>query len=218
MGHAGGYRAVLKTVSANKTDSFVSGMQMALKYSCLYYIGLQADSRRHALCMSLPWNNPFSGKELMGLELNHPLHVSPFFICNVTERHLIHMEGIKYSWIGLLQFPAPVRLFMQAPSVFRCQRTALIHSGHAKINQVFQHCQVCTHSRHDSAPVLQPKIPCCIIRSHLYGLYGIRAKGDRLSDNIINMPHGNQVAGMLIIGYQHAALIIGRLKKRHQGL
>ena len=128
------------------------------------------------------------------------------------------MEGIEYSRIGLFQFPASIRLFMQASSVFRCQYTILIYAGHAKINEIFQYSQIRTHSRHHGAPVLQPKIPRSIISSHLYGLYGVRAKGNRLPDDIINMSYGNQVAWMLVIRHQHTALIVGRLKKRHQGL
>ena len=178
----------------------------------------------------------------MGFKLNNPLHGPLLLQHQVLQGNLIHMEGVKHPWkcsfqatgcffrrFGILPASGPRLLscciisflFLPGPQAYSLlcrQDSVLVYSRHPDILQVLKHCQVRPQPRHDSAPVLQSKIPGCIKGSHLNGPYGVRAQGHCPADNIINMSHRNQVAGMLVICHQHTPLIIGGLKQGHKCL
>ena len=221
MGNAGGHSPLLKTISTYKAQPLVPGVKMAFKHSRLHDILFQADARCHSRSI-LPGHQTLLCEKFMRLELYNTLHGSLLLQHQVLQGNLIHAEGVKYAWersfqvTGRFSRRAHILPGSQAYSLSCRQDAVLVYSRHPKLLQILKHCQIRPQPRHDSSPVLQPKILRRIKSPHLNGPYGVRSHGHCPADDIINVPHGNQVAWMLVICHQHTSLIIGGLKQGHK--
>ena len=159
----------------------------------------------------------FFCNQFMTDKINHPDLIFLFRQSKIRWLYRPAVERMEYS---LFDFSLPLwclSCFLKYNfSIFCNQFSVLINPEHLKIPQIIQNCQISPVSRCHCTTFFQPKIFCCMKRSHFNRADWIRPQCYCLPDNKINMSAPNQISRMFIISYQHSPLVVRRIKDRHQ--
>lgn len=204
VGDRGGYCACFQAVALQIANADVAGVLVAFYYGHFQDIMIQV----HSLGIALIFRDD--------LAVDHADDDLAAGFCEVCGGENGQVEGI----VGLgVQVGGDLGLGeINDLALAVCQLAALIDGDHVEILQVFHNGKVGKIARRDGAPVVQQKVPGCMEAGDLNDLDGIGAHADSFPTDVVDVALFQEVAGMLVVGAEHAAVIVlRRFDQGHQG-
>ena len=205
MGDGGGHRAGFQTVALEVADADVAGIFMPLYNGHFQNV--------------LGYVHPSGVACVLGDDLprHHADDAPQTGVGKVRGRKHRQVEGVVGALVQVFRDLGQGEVLHNAVVVDPL--APLVHRHHVEVLQILHNGEVRKISGGDGAPVIQQEVPGGVETGYLYGHDGVGTHGDSFPADVIDVTLFQQIAGVLVVGAEHAAaeIFLG-LDQGHQSL